>query len=142
MAIHRYAAAPAALALACVSGCIIVATSEERPPASRLTTAEAESLSDVPLGGLPTIREKYAPEFARLEAGMSTQAFRDLFKDVVFVEQRSRDGVTVDAYSLSLNERYRYRWHGDYYARTQSQETWFYFQDGKLFKWGEPHQWP
>lgn len=142
MIVHRFAGPPAALALALVPGCIIVATNDERPPAPRLTVAEAEALPDVPAGGLPTIREKYAPAFAGLEPGMSTQAFRAAFGDAAFVEQRSKDGVTVDAYSLSLNQRYRYRWHGNYYARTQNQEVWFYFQDGKLSKWGDPHQWP
>lgn len=128
--------------LGLLSGCIIVAKGGDWPRSPRLTAVEAESMAEIPTGGVPTIREKYAPELARLEPGMSVQAFKDIFKDAAFVEQRSRDGATLDAYSLSFRQRYRHRWDGHYYAWTQADEVWFYFKDGKFVKWGEPGQWP
>jgi hypothetical protein len=128
---------------ASLSGCIILSGGSNWPRPPSLTSAEAKSVPEVPTGGVPTIREKYAPELARLTPGMTIEAFKEIFKEAAFVEQRTTDaGKTTDAYNISLRQRYRYRWDGDYYAWTQSEEVWFFFRDGKLLKWGEARQWP
>ena len=129
--------------LACLSGCIILAKGSEWPRPPRLSSAEAQAVPEVPTGGVPTIRERYAPELGRLAPGMTVEAFKEIFTEAAFMETRTSEaGKTTDAYNISLRQRYRYRWDGDYYAWTQSEEVWFYFRDGKLSKWGEARQWP
>lgn len=129
--------------LASLSGCIVLEGGSNWPRPPALTSAEAKSVPEVPTGGVPTIRETYTPELARLTPGISVEAFKELFKEAAFIEQRTSDaGKTTDAYNISLRQRYRYRWDGDYYAWTQSEEIWFFFKEGRLVKWGEARQWP
>jgi hypothetical protein len=130
--------------LAFLSGCIVLQGGSNWPRPPALSSAEAKQVPEVPTGGVPTIREKFSPELARMTPGMSVDEFKSVFKDAAaFMERRTSDaGVVTDAYNISLRQRYRYRWDGDYYAWTQSEEVWFYFKDGKLAKWGEARQWP
>jgi len=132
--------------LGCVAlipaGCIIVADNESYPSStSRLSASELSSVPEIPAGGaVPTLREKYAAEFARVEPGMSVGAFRDVFKDAIFTEQRRDENGVTEAYSLVFKQRYRYR--NSDRAFIERDEAWFYFRDGKLIRWGRPSEWP
>lgn len=128
------------LAATAMGGCIYVAD-HSGPKGVKATSAElalVKSVSDS--DNVPTLREKYAAQFARLEPGMPVADFRSAFTESTFVEQRKSEEGTVDAYSVVLRERYRY--HNNNVIYTQHDEAWFYFRDGKLVKWGEDNDWP
>lgn len=122
-----------------LGGCIIVA--DNSPDYRKPTPQELASVRTVAAGeSLPSVREKYATQLAKLEPGMTVSAFREAIPEATFIEQRTIDGAPVDAYSLTHTERYRY--HGGTVILTHEDEKWFYFRNGQFVKWGEPGVWP
>jgi hypothetical protein len=126
-----------ALALASLSGCIIVATDRTYHSASKKDLASVRQID--PTQGVPTIRSEYKEELSKLAPGMSVASFREIFPNALFVEQQA-DAAPVDAYSVKLNIPYRFRDGSS--IHTAQDEAWFYFRDGNFVKWGEPNQWP
>lgn len=125
--------------LVSIPGCIIVAT--DHPDGERLSAAEAANVKAYSkYEKLPTVRDRYADEFAQLRPGMSEEEFKGVFKTATFVQQKQTDQGTVNAYSVTINERARYT--GSRYAFTQSDEVWFYFKDNQFVKWGRANEWP
>ncbi len=133
-------------AMIAASGCIIVDRDNGHwhndHGYDKVSAEEARSVREISSTEmLPTVRDRHADSFAKLEPGMSVQQFRVLFQNAAFVEQRKLDGGAVgDAYSVQLQEKLRYK--GERYVFTHKDEQWFYFSDGKLVKWGEPNKWP
>jgi hypothetical protein len=128
----------AALGLATLPGCILVATDRHYYPA---TKKDLDSVRQVePGGAAPSVRSDYKDQLAKLTPGISVDAFKAQFPSAVFVEQKEDAGHKIDAYSVKLEERYHVR--GEGVIQTSHDEAWFYFRDGGFVKWGEPRQWP
>jgi len=124
-------------------GCIIVADNSgyERNPRNKVSWDEANKVQEVSsVSTLPTVREKYADALAKLQPGMSVDAFKAAIPAATFVEQRKADGGTQEAYSVVVREQYRYR--GERYVYEHTDEAWFYFTNGGFSKWGKPARWP
>lgn len=124
-------------------GCIIVADNGDydRRDRTKVSWDEANKVQEVSsASNLPTVRDRYADQFAKLAPGMSTDAFKALLPAATFVEQRKGASGTHEAYSLVAKDRYRYR--GERYVYDYTDEVWFYFTNGAFVKWGKPGQWP
>lgn len=138
------------LALVLAQGACVVAIGNDRYESSgatgakfRLAGDEYDSLPVIQnLSDLPTIERRHAAELSRLGPDTTLDQFRALFPTAQFVERRElKDPArVVDAYALRLEERYRYR--GQAYGYIARDEKWFYFENGKLVKRGEPRQFP
>lgn len=91
---------------------------------------------------LPTISTRYSAQLARLGPGTTIEEFKSLFPQAQFIERRSMldKGREIDAYAVKLEERFRYRGTSNGYVTRD--EKWFYFEDNKLVKWGEPRMFP
>ena len=126
-----------ALALAALPGCIIVANDHHYPASKQ----ELEAVRQVAPGApAPTIRNDYKDQLAKLGPSSNVDAFKTQFPSAIFVEQKTIDGHSIDAYSVKLQEPYHVR--GENCIQTAHDEAWFFFKDGQFVKWGEPNDWP
>ena len=66
--------------------------------------------------------------------------FKAAFPTARFVERRDVAGVAVDAYAVTIEEKYRYR--NDTYGYLAHDEQWFFFKGNRFVKTAEPNQWP
>lgn len=129
-------------------GCVVAIGNESdgtsidsAPRRVRLTDTERRDLPVVTtVADLPTVRTKYAPQIATLSPSTTVDDLRRVMPDARFVERKQDGQGTTDAYSVNIQERYRYR--GESYGLEARDEMWFYFKNGSLVKQGAPHNWP
>lgn len=135
--------------LAALSGCVVSIGNEreyrvvEPTPTQRiyLTSAERDTLPQLTtLADIPTFSSKYASSLQNMNPGTSQEEFLRAFPEAQFMERRTRDGVTIDAYRVRTQEKFRYRQNAYGYEATYI--GWFFFQDGRLLKWRDTEQWP
>lgn len=145
----RTALGAAALATALTLPACVVAIGNESdgtyvdssPRRVRLTDTERRDLPMVTsVADLPTVRSKYASQVAGLNPSTTPEDLRRAMPEARFVERKQDAQGTTDAYSVSIQERYRYR--GENYGLEARDEMWFYFRNGALVKQGAPHVWP
>lgn len=130
----------AGLALA-LGGCVI-AVGNDYPDSGRvkLTTSQLENTPVVDSRHeLPSVRTKHAAALALLGPQTNVEEFKRLFPTATFVE-RLAGPPAVDAYSVRVDEVYRYRGHN--YGYMARDEKWFYFRDGAFVKFGDPREFP
>jgi hypothetical protein len=125
-------------------GCIIVAdTSTQSDSPSRRVHLSSDERANLPrlvsLADAPTVERRYATQLASLTPEMSVEAFKSKLPQATFVERRTVNGATVDAYSVKIDEKFRYRDRD--YGYVAEDEQWFYFRDGKYVKYARPNQW-
>lgn len=82
------------------------------------------------------INKQYAQQLENVTLGMSKAEVRKLLPELVVRGQTSVDGQAIEA--LELDHNY---WSG-VGGRLVNDRLWFYFQSGKLVKWGQPNDWP
>jgi hypothetical protein len=104
-------------------------------PEERTTLPEVVSVAD-----LPTVRSRYADDLSRLGPSTTVEEFQAMFPQARFVERRFPTNVAVDAYSVTLEEKFRYR--GKSYGLAARDEMWFYFENEMLVKRGRREDWP
>lgn len=140
--------------VACVlslSGCIVSIKSEESslgPTYDGNSNAKVKlshkEQSDLPLvnttADLPTVRSKHAEALSKLGPSTTLEQFKDLFPTATFAERREVGPAKIDAYSVRVEEKFRYR--DESYGYMARDEKWFYFRDGTFAKWSGPDQWP
>ncbi len=111
------------------------------PRRVRLTDTERRDLPMVTsVADLPTVRSRYAAQIGTLSPYTTVEDLRRAMPDARFVERKQDALGTTDAYSVNLQERFRYR--GESYGLEARDEMWFYFHNGSLVKQGAPHNWP
>ncbi len=140
--------ATALAAVLTLPGCVVAIGNESdgtsidsSPRRVRLTDTERRDLPVVTtVADLPTVRTKYAPQIATLSPSTTVDDLRRVLPDARFVERKQDAAGTTDAYSVNIQERYRYR--GESYGLEARDEMWFYFKNGSLVKQGAPHNWP
>jgi hypothetical protein len=91
---------------------------------------------------IPTLPEHFHTRFPQLKPEMTIGEFKALFPEAYFVK---RQRVTwsehpIDAYELTVRQRYRFA--GDTQMYVQTARAWFYFVASSLESWGEPETWP
>ncbi|MFO0830943.1 MAG: hypothetical protein U0637_03760 [Phycisphaerales bacterium] len=129
-------------------GCIVAIGNESdgtyldsSPRRVRLTDTERRDLPMVTtVADLPTVRSKYASQIATLTPSTTVDELRRVLPEARFVERKQDTQGTTDAYSVSIQERYRYK--GADYGLEARDELWFYFRNNSLVKQGAPHDWP
>lgn len=139
--------------LGTLPGCVIAVDTEpdiyayeSTPTRVKLTPAERDSLPVITsIADLPTIRTRYADQLATLGPTTTVEQFQSTFPQARFVERTNKanaQGVTetVDAYSVTLKERFRKR--NENYGVEARDEMWFYFKNGVLVKRAGPRDWP
>ncbi len=144
---HGLVAAIAA-GTAMLPGCIVAIGNETdgvmvdgSPRRVRLTDTERHDLPMVTsVADLPTVRTRYAAQIASLSPATAVEDLQKVLPMARFVERREVAGVVTDAYSVALQERYRYK--GESYGLEARDDMWFYFRNGLLVKQGAPHDWP
>ena len=128
--------------LAAASGCVVAIGNEATDYSSgkvALTPTERASVPTVQCKSeLPTIRDKYSTQLAKLGPTTTVDEFKALFPEASFVERRGEP--PVDAYSLELQQKYRYA--NKSYGYIARDEAWFYFRNNVFVKWGSPHDFP
>ena len=82
------------------------------------------------------INKQYAPQLNRVSLGMKKDELRKLLPGIVVRGQTSVEGQVVEA--LELEHNY---WAG-VGGSLINDRLWFYFQNEKLVKWGQPNDWP
>ncbi len=82
------------------------------------------------------INSQYQQQLDNIKIGMSKAEVRQLIPNLVTRGQTSVGGQTVEA--LELQHNY---WAG-VGGRLINDRLWFYFQNEKLVKWGQPNDWP
>jgi hypothetical protein len=130
-----------AVGLAALSGCVVAIGNESEYPSGKvaLTATEKSSLPAVrSKSELPTIRDKYADQLAKLGPTTTVEEFKTLFPEAKFVERRGEP--PVDAYSVELVQKYRQA--NKTYGYVSRDESWFYFRNNVFVKWGAPHDFP
>ncbi len=140
--------------VACVlslSGCIVSIKSEEsslgptydgnRPAKVKLSSLERGSLPLVnTTADLPTVRSRHGEALTKLGPTTTLEQFKELFPSATFAERRDAGGAKIDAYSVRVEEKFRYR--DESFGYMARDEKWFYFRDGVFVKWSGPDQWP
>lgn len=151
MKIGRMAAGAALLGcVLSLGGCIIAVKSEEASGPTydgnstsrvKLSSGERSTLPQVhTTADLPTVRSKYAEELGKLGPSTTLAQFKTMFPGAKFVERRESGGSKVDAYSVRVEEKFRYR--DESYGYMARDEKWFYFKDEVFVKWSGPREWP
>jgi len=146
--ITALALAPAVLALITLPGCIAVIGNDggDYHEASgnrriRLTSDERSTLPRVTsVADLPRVETKFAAELRQLNPDTTLDQFKAAFPTARFVERRELNGSTVDAYAVTVEEKYRYR--SESYGYLARDEQWFFFRGNRFVKTAEPNQWP
>lgn len=134
-----------------MGGCIVSIRSDESAsgPAYdgnttskvKLSRDEREHLPLVQtLADLPTVRSRHAEELGKLGPSTTLDEFKALFPDAKFVERREAGGSRFDAYSVRVEEKFRYR--DESYGYMARDEKWFYFRNEVFVKWSAPKEWP
>lgn len=140
--------------VACVlalSGCIVSIKSEESslgPTYDGNSNAKVKlshkEQSDLPqvntTADLPTVRSKHSEALSKLGPSTTLEQFKALFPTATFAERREVGLTKIDAYSVRVEEKFRYR--DESYGYMARDEKWFYFRDGVFVKWSGPNQWP
>lgn len=108
----------------------------------QLSPAERDELPVIySTAELPTVRREHASQLARLSPDTTRlEEFREMFPSSQFVERRETPSGRVDAYSVRVESKCRYR--KENYGYVGVDEQWFFFADDRLVKWGSPHAWP
>jgi hypothetical protein len=83
-----------------------------------------------------SINSQYSQQLDQVSLGMTKQDLRKILPDLVVRGQTSIEGHSIEA--LELQHNY---WAG-VGGRLVSDRLWFYFQNNKLVKWGQPNDWP
>lgn len=134
-----------------MGGCIFSIRTEE---SSGAVTTDGNTTSKVKLSyeerehlplvqttaDLPTVRSKHAEALTKLGPSTTLDQFKALFPDAKFVERREAEGSKFDAYSVRVEEKFRYR--DESYGYMARDEKWFYFRNDVFVKWSAPQQWP
>ena len=102
------------ITIGCVSGC----------------SNDVYSLSYTP------INSQYSQQLDNIHIGMTKAEVRQLIPNLVTRGQTSVGGQMIEA--LELQHNY---WAG-VGGRLVNERLWFYFQNEKLIKWGQPNDWP
>lgn len=142
------ALAPAVLALSTLPGCIAVIGNDGGDYHEsagnrriRLTSDERSTLPRVSsVADLPRVQSKYASELRGLSPETTLDQFKAAFPTARFVERREINGNTFDAYSVTVEEKFRYR--SESYGYLARDEQWFYFKANHFVKTAEPNEWP
>jgi len=122
--------------LATVPGCIFVAKSDR----SGRTYARNDLATQIEPGQpLPGVRERRRDDLARLSPGMSTDEFRRVFGDAVFIESRSVGTRQWQAFSVIHTELCQL---AGAPSISHRDEVWFFFEDGQYRGFGPARQWP
>lgn len=83
-----------------------------------------------------SINSAYAQQLDQITPGMTKSEVRQILPDLVARGQNISSGQNIEALELQHN----------YWAGVGGQlvrdRLWFYFQNGKLVKWGQPNDWP
>ena len=92
------------------------------------------------LGGYAQQGEVIVPGKNARSGDLSLEEFKGLFPNATFAERREMGPAKMDAYSVRVEEKFRYR--DESYGYMARDEKWFYFRDGVFVKWSGPDQWP
>lgn len=134
-----------------MSGCIVSIRSEEGATGPgydgnstakvKLSRDERESLPLVQTtADLPTVRSTHAEALSKLGPSTTLDQFKAAFPTAKFVERRESGDSKFDAYSVRVEEKFRYR--DESYGYMARDEKWFFFRNETFMKWSGPSEWP